>query len=199
MFCVRCGAQIRDGSLICDKCGATQTNAPDYEYKTVRCYPSEATEERYREFYENCGWKVTDMDRRQTFEGQSGGTKTYATQTHIKLQRDKNMPYYEEIRALSAEAESYFDTTPKKKSVLLPFACSFAFLICLITLCFSMPTNIIYIAFCIFGVPFIAPLIIGIVRISKNKKFKESYYANKKYADQAYEKCKQLVRKSRQY
>lgn len=200
MFCPKCGAQISGGSLICEKCGAALTSAPDYEYKTVRCYPSESTEERYREFYEACGWKITDMDRRQTFDG----NKTYSTQTHIKLQRDKNMLYYDEIRDLSERAELYFDTKPNTKKLVFTFTVAAVSLLIALLLvgiyAIGGGADIFsYLPVFVCSAVSVLTLIIGVIRIRKNKKIKENYYESKRVADKAFRECKELVRQSKQY
>ncbi len=200
MFCVKCGAQISDESKVCEKCGAAQKTAPDYEYKTVRCYPSDSTENKYKMFYESCGWKITDIDRRQTYDGQSfDGTQNYSTQTHIKMQRDKNMPNYDKIRELSEKAEGYFDTVPNKKRCASWLAIGiFAIIVGTIACIMASMLGLPFYAFIVAIVIGVCCLIPGILRIKSNKKVEAQYYANKAIADKALEECKALVRKSKQ-
>ena len=204
MYCVKCGAQLDDNAEFCSKCGTNQTNnlspdkgyrAPNYEFKTVRCYPSDYSENKYKEFYENCGWTILDMDRKQEYTGQdSSGTRHYSTQTHIKMQRDKNMPNYEKIKELSDKAEEYFDTTPKTKSIrrwifiailaaILSLPNLFAYKVMFITILLGVVVGI-----CILKI---------VLNVSKNKKTRTSYYANKSVSDKAYQECKDLVAKSK--
>ncbi len=204
MFCAKCGTQLDDGTEFCPKCGASQTGAetpqqnyraPNYEFKTVRCYPSDYTENKYREFYENCGWTILDMDRKQVYSGQdSSGTQHYSTQTHIKMQRDKNMPNYEEIRKLSDTAEEYFDTTAKTKPTT-------RWIIVAVVAILGLIFNLLFGAPALIAVPF--AVIIGVcvlmftLAVTKNKKMRKIYYANKAISDKAYEECKKLVAQSK--
>jgi len=163
----------------------------NYEFKTTQCYPHAATESMYKNFYEGCGWEILDMDRKQEYKGQSSdGTKHFSTQTHIKLRRDKSMKNYSEIETLSAEAEAYFDTTPKKSpSGKYGF---YLFIIGALILIIgiigkSMPLDIAGGAVLAFGVLLLA------IGAKKNKALKASYLVSKAAADEAFEKCKKLV------
>ncbi|MCL2630534.1 MAG: hypothetical protein FWD49_03285 [Firmicutes bacterium] len=163
---------------------------PNYEFKTLKCYPNDYTEQRYVDFYQNCGWQIMDMDRKQVYTGQSSdGTKNYSTSTHIKMQRDTSMLNYAKIAELSAKAERYFDTSLTNA---VNYDKAFASAKGLATM------------FVLFGF-FILPVIGWFLSIPFFKKMKlrkqevtETYNKNKSESDKAYEECKALVKISRQ-
>jgi len=221
MFCNKCGQQMPDNTVFCGGCGTNNQGGgqaaqqpiykvPSFEFKTVRCYPSDYEENKYKEFYEDCGWTIMDMDRKQTNSGgySAGGynVTNYSTTTHIKMQRDKNHPHYAKIKELSETAEAYFDTTPAAKKygnktkaaflmflllglMLLPYGIGCAFLF------ESLITGIIMGS--IGGVFIFIAIIIRTktakkIRLKK-KELQESYNRNKAVANQARVECKKLV------
>ncbi|MCL2061317.1 MAG: zinc ribbon domain-containing protein [Firmicutes bacterium] len=133
MFCNKCGKEMPDSSVFCSSCGASQQGgaataqtayrAPDWEFRTEKCYPSDAVEKKRRELYENCGWTIIDMDRKQTYEGQTFygagvSTKNYSTSTYIKMQRDRNHPHYQKMKELSPIVESYYTRSAPTKDLV---------------------------------------------------------------------------------
>jgi hypothetical protein len=207
-FCASCGASQADGGAVSQGGGYI---APNFEFKTVRCYPSDATESKYKYFYEGCGWIIMDMDRKQVYTGQSAdGTRHYSTQTHIKMQRDKNRPNYDKIYELSAKAESYFDTTPAaysygkgtKSAFIALLAMGIVFLILGLfagfVFSFGGGFSPMGIAFVVVGaVSAVTGIIIKAAthkKISAKKaELMASYNQNKAEADKAFEECRRLV------
>jgi len=213
MFCKQCGNEMQDGLKFCGSCGANQESgasaaqpvqtayrAPNYEFKTVRCYPSDSAEDKYRRFYEDCGWTILDMDRKQKFDGQttaSDGSRTshYSTQTHIKLQRDKNRPNYDKIKELSDIAENYFDTTPNtkksNKAFLAPLIIGAVLL--LLGIINRMSVFLLIAGAVLVG----GGIALAVVLVKKCKKtnaaITERYTKNKAEADAARAECKRLV------
>jgi hypothetical protein len=217
MFCRDCGKEV--AGEFCGGCGAAAAGAPapaapqqkggyggpNYEFKTVKCYPDEGTEQRYVGFYQDMGWEVVDMDRKQTFDGQSynafdgSSTSHYSTSTYIKMKRDKNRPNYAQIAQLSAVAEDYFDTSPKKSKKTGAIV---AIVIGVIAVLAGL-ANIGGIrygglpAVLVPGLVGVGLLVLGILLMvkgsKKDKALSESYYANKAEADRAYEECRRLV------
>jgi len=222
MFCSSCGKEVGEAKF-CPNCGAGRDGvatataqpaykAPNFEFKTVRCYPSDYQEQRYKEFYEGCGWTILDMDRKQQYTGQSSdGTKHYSTQTHIKMQRDKNHPNYEKIAELSEKAEKYFDTNANTKKVsktgvgklcivaisIGPFLVLWGAIMRALMedMRIGMASVIGVIAV---GIAMIVAGIVGLVLMGKklkksNAEVTERYNKNKVEADAACEECKKLV------
>ena len=124
MFCKQCGTQMLENSQFCGKCGGGQNGQvggyqqqqvykpPNYEMRTVQCYPSDEAEREEVDFYAMCGWEVMGMDRKQTFEGTfsdgtGGQSKRYLTRSHIQIKRDRNMPNFIKIKELSDKADSF--------------------------------------------------------------------------------------------
>jgi len=116
-----------DNAVFCSGCGTNQQgditisqHKPIYEMKTITCYPTERAEQQTNEFYQDLGWEVLSMDRKQLNAGQTpnfffdgsnvaygGSTQHFTTQTHISIRRDKKMPNYDKIKELSDKAEYY--------------------------------------------------------------------------------------------
>jgi len=226
MFCSNCGKETGDAKF-CPGCGASRDGVataaqvaykvPNFEFKTVRCYPSDAAETKYKDFYEGCGWTILDMDRKQIFAGQTQGYNTrtnhYSTQTHIKMQRDKNHPNYEKIAELSEKAEAYFDTSPKTVKLnrtpqglggLALIGVGLLALIfggfygCMDSLSsfsdYQTITTVSLIAGAVMMAVGILLVVLAVLSMKKkNPGIIESYNKNKAEADAAYAECKKLV------
>ena len=202
MFCKKCGKEMPDNAIFCSGCGTSPEGEagatfghkpPNYEFKTVKCYPNEYTENMHKDFYEACGWQIVDMDRKQLFDGQDDlGTKHYSTSTYIKMQRDKNRPNYERIMELSAKAESYFDTSPNtislKKDKKYKKAATWSSTFLVLGFCY-LPVIGWFIS-----IPFFKKKKKRKLEIEEhNYEMVKSYNENKAKADAAFEECKKLV------
>jgi len=94
--------------------GGIQSN---YEYKTVKCYPSDEEENRLVSFYVACGWEFLTMDR-VSESYTNGWYYENKSSTHIKLRRDTTRTNHEKIKELSNAAEQYLDASREKNEVV---------------------------------------------------------------------------------
>ena len=72
----------------------------NYESRTVQVYPSDYEERKAISVYERGGWELTNNVRNQERHGD-----TISTFIRLSFRRNKNMPNYEKIKELSADAE----------------------------------------------------------------------------------------------
>jgi len=105
MFCKKCGMQMATDGMFCARCGEScgadnrqlQSHQGNYENKLERNSSHGCGFENTTEFYTNMGWEIL---------GISEDTGMYLN-LHIKMQRNKNMQNYGQIKELSDVAESY--------------------------------------------------------------------------------------------
>ena len=131
MFCSKCGATINDDGKFCAACGTpvgglsnTSVKKPTvWESTSVQVHPD--AENSVIEEYEWFGWELKSsqtVDRKSShLEGGLGGSLYSVTESvnYVKLvfRRNKNMPDYEEIKALEEEYRYTFaGEEPKKPS-----------------------------------------------------------------------------------
>ena len=181
MFCSKCGAQITDGINFCPVCNAAQTaqaqrqggySPPDLETKVVQVYPGASHEAEAITVYEKCGWKVVSSNRSQELE--YGMTSTFI---RITLQRDRNMPNYAKIKALSDDpALSSIGTIPAQGK-------------------FGDLKKMLFLSICFLHL--IIPFVIVVKKMvklkRKNKENRDQHAANKQKAFKIADECQQLI------
>lgn len=211
MICKSCGVEI-GGARFCGNCGQDQQTetmktryVPDYERKTVECYPSTYRENKTIAFYGRLGWTVISTQRNQEFTGQSSdGTAHYSSCTRILFERDRNIENYAEIKRLSDIAEQDWDSEPRtRKLKTFIFGTVAGALLLTIALCAliffrgsslasgALPAGAIGLALLIFSASFLA------FHSRRNRRNTAVVESAKRVSLEAADACEKLIQKAK--
>ncbi|MDE6293126.1 MAG: hypothetical protein K2L88_00690 [Clostridiales bacterium] len=150
------------------------------ETKTVQCYPSDSKINKMIKRYEAFGWELINNQRCQEYEGTYDGYKHWSTFNKLTFSRDKSAPWYAEAEKLENEYIRLMNTEPDEPANSKCSGLRWFFNFLLFLTIVPAIVGIAFGDFLLMGIGFglfLIPLLMFIMGIRKNNRYKMQYAA----------------------